>query len=646
MVDKSQQAFDLVHQKKYKKALQILKKLNSKAASTTYVTLELEGVCQLHEKKYQMAEIVLKRALAKATTSEQQCNALLNLRTAAYSQQNIENSINYLIKLLAIDGSYKQAEYRLQLAQLLFDQKKFQQVIEYAKPLHGLSDFAVPSIVVTILSYVQIEQFETVIPLYSKLKTDIHLLTAVQAKLMVESLLSLPDNHLIKTLLVDIESRFSHEDWYQNALKRTEQTKVNKKAPKTKNVEPTETVICDDSQTSELIEKLIQQLVDQGGYFSPHLKFVSQQGDLSIQSYTEPQVEAKQMQVPLTCMPLLSDYSLSIEKGVINCESKANPLNPKANEVMATMIALYNATDKINRWQTSYPLLVLKEHPELINFLLKGLSQNPKLSRYLAWFNEKKWDQLALSSFIGAREFKYKKERLNKANIVTENDSESGLLAIIDFLNHQHGGASYQIADDTNYMEINAAPDMESKELFVQYNLLEPLRTYLIYGYVDRQVPFIFSQECSLELSNGLKLHVKNLPGYAPKDVVGEDLHLRHFLPASIKRRSNEITASHLVIPKGSAKNTLAQVLAAVLKKCDAEGFYTNELNLNQAVKELEQQLINNNVAYWKELRGLFIKDIESSYDDELAIGELDTLITIYENTLSEYAKYRKLTLS
>ena len=648
MNDKTQQVIELVNSGKFKKALPKLKKLNSKVATTTYTTLELEGVCLLKEKKYAMAEIVHSKALHKAPNAEAKCNTLLNLRTASFFQKNYDDTIEYIKKLLDIDGSYKYAEQRLQLCQLFFDSERFSNVIEYVSPLYALEEYFVKVLPIVISSYTSMNEYEQINRLLIKLKPELCTITSAQAMAIVNALNASETVDLMANLLFQLESRFGFEQWF----KKSKLLLANKSEKPFENKEkaiitiPKERVVSDCSNAAQEIINLISLLEKSGAFFNPLLRFVNENGYLSIRSYDVKDCMNLQMRVPLNCMPLMTDFELAILDNQLRCKARERQLNPSAAPIMESLITLYNSTGKVKSWHDSYILFNLKDHPTLIDLLFKPLIRNRKLASYYELYENKDWQSLLLKSFFGAREFKYRNERLKSAGIITRNDSENGLLAIIDFLNHAHGQAVYEIPQRKAFMEINAKPEPECQEIFVQYSLLDPLRSYCIYGFVEQLSPFRFSLPGQFKLSNGIELTINLLPTYAPKEIVGEEIQLKDYFPASIQRKGKSISLSHLVIPAGSNLGALLDVIISVFKKCNVDGLFSDELSLNNMAREAEKVVIYFNQNYWQDVRRYYSERVLT--DSQIAIDikkELDKLIGLYESAISEYIKIHQLSV-
>lgn len=255
----------------------------------------------------------------------------------------------------------------------------------------------------------------------------------------------------------------------------------------------------EDEHVKVVIEELNNYLISKGAKFDKHLVFSERAGELSITSQaSQRQVH---MQVPLNCMPLLCDYRYSIDAdGHLQAKPQNKMLNPDAAPVMSIMNKLFKLTGKLKGWRESSPFVVYQQYPAILEKIFNFRPQGQKLAGLYAHFQKGDWDQLLIDSFLGSREFTYQQAHLTAAKIHSENSTEKGLLAIIDFLNHRVKNGEYFVNTQSSMMEIIGTADLNSKELFVQYGKFDGLLCYLLYGFVDQQSTFCFSGKCEVKL--------------------------------------------------------------------------------------------------------------------------------------------------
>jgi len=393
-----------------------------------------------------------------------------------------------------------------------------------------------------------------------------------------------------------------------------------------------------------VIDDLLAELLDMGAIIHPSIYIKESSGELSISCQKNIKNTGALLTVPLTCMPLLVDFEFTLKPHYkIASTMKKGALNPNAEQIMNLMVLLYNYTDKLKAWNDSYPLLTLKKHNELLNAIYSFRPQGKKLSAFKKLFDQNKYDELLLHSFIGSREFTYKQEALASANIHTVNQSEKGLLSIIDFLNHQMGDSEYKINRQTGCMEICANAENETGEIFVQYSFMDAVQTYLTYGFVDNNAHILYSGRLQFTLLSGLNFVVLSLSGGLKRTVALPSVykHLHNYLPAGIKRDGNNVVVSDLVIPKTINISYFSESLAVILTQCDQEGFYKDTDTLAREIEHIERQVLAVNIDFWQKFLVTFEKSQRKNNSFNKTTGS--DLRLLVENCCSHCQGYSKV---
>lgn len=393
------------------------------------------------------------------------------------------------------------------------------------------------------------------------------------------------------------------------------------------------------------IANILNQLKQQGATLNDKLLFNGENDVLSLQLDRECLSEETLLIIPLTCMPLLADYKLRLKSSFELDVKKSNRvLNPSAEKVMSLMVELYNKTDKLKVWNDCFPFITLKKQNQILKTLISFRLQGEKLSSYWRMLESREYDKLLVESFLGSREFTYKKDALASAGIHTANDSEKGLLAIIDFLNHKMGDSTYQINRDTGCMEIHASNVDESGEVFVQYGFMDALQTYLTYGFVDVSAPILFSGKIQFRLKSGLNFVILGMAGGLQRTVPlpSEQQHLNQYLPPGIKRQDEHIVVNELVIPSGEQLSYLSESLSIIIKQCDVDNIYKDESILESEIQHIEQQVLTLNIQFWQQFAGLVERAIKSdSQFNNTTAQDLQTLIDTSITHCKSYAAHK-----
>jgi hypothetical protein len=270
---------------------------------------------------------------------------------------------------------------------------------------------------------------------------------------------------------------------------------------------------------------------------------------------------------------------------------------------MDLMLAVYNETGKPGWWQTAYPLLALNEYPRVREHLVRSKMHMPKLQSHMQLLDAGEIDKLVVESFLGARVFNLNPKFLQELGYDASEQGQQVIMPLIDYFNHrfQAEGYSVQAKPAPASMRVFAVPD-ETGELFVRYNLYDPVDTFLFYGFVDTHSPWLAGVPQSLPLPDGRSLEILNTGGVMKQELPPALRDLRMYIPAIIKNDQETVQVSKLLIPGPHAPRALQRVLGFLLHNL------TPKLTSQERLKwicRLEDELLDFNKTWWQQLQSL-----------------------------------------
>lgn len=393
-----------------------------------------------------------------------------------------------------------------------------------------------------------------------------------------------------------------------------------------------------------LIQELLDELLQAGAVISDKLSFIVDDGNLSIHCDNNNVSRKNLLSIPLECMPLLADFDFSVtDKLQIISKPKQTVLNKQGLRFMQLMIDLYNETEKLKYWSGVFPIIALKDHPKLISALLNAKALNKKANNFKSLYNNQQWNELLLTSFFGSREFIYQADKLKKSGINTNNKSEKGLLNVIDFLNHKTGASGYSINAE-NALIINSSPEVATGEVFVEYNYLDPLMSYVFYGFVDRTSSWTFSVMLELFTLKGNSLLIMNNPAINKTKLTKDLESINKYIPGDIQTNGVNIAVSHMVIPNKENHAALRKVINYILLTTDKVARYMDASYLQQEILHIEKQLIEKNYGYWKALEGDTELALLKTSNNEIvraALTQLNNLTKINLQHIQNYIDHK-----
>jgi hypothetical protein len=303
-------------------------------------------------------------------------------------------------------------------------------------------------------------------------------------------------------------------------------------------------------------------------------------------------------------MPLRRDFDITLDAGGrFQATAVRDDLPANHAAIMDLMLAVYNETGKLGWWQTVCPLLALKRYPEVRTHLVRSKMHTPKLQSHMQLLDAGEIDKLVVESFLGARVFNLNPKFLQELGYDESEQGQPVIMPLIDYFNHrfQAEGYTVQAKPAPASMRVFGVPD-ESGEVFVRYNLYDPVDTFLFYGFVDTHSPWLASVPRTLTLPDGRGLEILNTGGVMKGELPPALRDLRIYMPMIIKNDQEGVQLSKLLIPGPQAPRALQRIL----------GFLVNHLcpKLSRQerlawIERLESELLDFNRTWWRELQTL-----------------------------------------
>lgn len=390
-----------------------------------------------------------------------------------------------------------------------------------------------------------------------------------------------------------------------------------------------------DHEVAKPVRELLRLLSHRGAWFSPDLVVYGHNGDLSIRSVRSHTDRRSYIRVPLACMPLIEDFAVAFREDSFVCSPVNEDVANAHRDVMSLMFDVYNETKKAVWWSSFCPFIALQPWADVRSYLVDAKRHVPKVLKLQNLILANDFSTLMVESFLGARLFNLDAMYLNGSDGTESGQRYPVLLPLIDYFNHslQAEGFTPHLLPSPPSMRVFGVPD-ETGEIFVRYNLYDPLDTLLFYGFVDVNAPWLASVPLALKLPDGRSLKVLNAGGTAKKNLSQPVHDLRMYLPMVQHPDAEEILISKLLVPGPAAPRALQRVLAYLLQSL---GPGLKRADLLQWVGRLEKELLERNLQWWEELDRL-----RRDVPEELPIGRsLKDLCSFSQKHLRSYCSDR-----
>jgi hypothetical protein len=383
---------------------------------------------------------------------------------------------------------------------------------------------------------------------------------------------------------------------------------------------------CENPALKQVLIDLHALIVDCGGYVSDDVSFVEEQGELRMISSLPNTNHDNLIVLPDSCLPRIEDFVITAYDNKLIAEPKASNVSETHIATMGLMINIYNITNKLSKHRATNPWLALKNSPAITQKLYEARADEPKVKQYYEMFKSNNFDELLLDSFIGSRMFDLRSNDEEKPSYC--------LLPLIDFANHCLESPTYQRSDDKNCTLSlkNSVPIAGSKECFVCYSILDALDSFLVFGFVDANAPFVRSLPLQFDLHEYSRIQVRSRATRLFTGKLPDYVHdLRLYLPYVIEVDDSVMQLSHLIIPGKNAPLALRRILTYLIRDWKPGLAPTV---VNNIVINAEKLIIDKNVEYYTSLSS----SIEVCNDVSTDITQsLKSLVDMQLNRLYQY---------
>ncbi|MBT1064905.1 hypothetical protein KJY73_15030 [Bowmanella sp. Y26] len=604
----------LIAKGKYKKALPLLKKFNQKSQQLSYESLEMEAGCLFFEGQYRLSRIKTQQALRLATLPEQKIACLGNMAKASEKAGDKKDALQCLCELVKQDPGGQYLEPRLVALQLAYQLQDWEIIQQIGPSLVKFTAFATPSLL--IMAQAAISQGESTLALK-------HLDTITRQIRMNEQHIIKPDEVIslfacykalsaytaMEELLEKLKPAFEQSDWFRQLVHglSSESTGVSSSsattAGKIGNGQPP-IIRGNNAGAIKALTSLSRTMLQLGARFHSALVFEVDGDDICVKLSQSEAIGGTGMDIPLKCLPVLSDYRFYLSSEYnLNFAVSKHPLNEAAKPILQDLVELYNACNKLASWRKSYPLFSLTGIRPVFDKLLQARCDAEYYQACYADSADAIDEQVLISSFFNSRILQLDSGLIQDLGGKPRHSTELVFIPMIELINHKMGAPGFLLDRSRLCIQTKYESGAEGDELFVQYNLDDPVVTLLRYGFFDASVSWIYTVPLVLNTTTGLTLVVHNQVKQAGSNVVPEHLRdIPEHYPAILVREGSDVYLSKLVIPGKSQINALPRVIAEVLKSVDVEHNFQNTDILNAEVEHLMSQLLDANQQYWQDL--------------------------------------------
>jgi hypothetical protein len=249
------------------------------------------------------------------------------------------------------------------------------------------------------------------------------------------------------------------------------------------------------------------------------------------------------------------------------------------------------------------PWLLFRESPALLNSLLKAKTIDEIYEKKLDFVND---EPTALSE----EEFICYDFMISRLIGLQKNDNilpMTVIMPLVDYFKHDYRGENYAFEKDENNNDAlfltfkNYQPFPEERTSYAAYGQFDSIDTFIGYGFVSYNQPFIYSIPMKIEIPGTDGLIIESRPGMHTNKVPERLKDIARFLPiVSQENDSEAIKLSCLVIPLKPTANAMRRILRAAIRTL--AGKYVSKEFVFEQVLEAEKLIIETNINFYDDL--------------------------------------------
>ncbi len=340
-------------------------------------------------------------------------------------------------------------------------------------------------------------------------------------------------------------------------------------------------VVVDSSEIREILLQIIAELIGKGAWLNPGFRVVYAASEFSLECAPSPLVNESLLKVPNSCLLPLHQFELAYEDGSIQLVKSWRRVTRTRQRLMELTLALYNASDKVERFARTSPEIILgSDHP-----MTKILASGDGLADSTASRRTTTADQAArkLEQFLGSRTYGTRFGRLR-----------SVLIPVLDLMNHHPMGSGFKERREDKFISVEVShPVQEKDECFVNYgNNKDTLDFFRYYHFVPMTLPYLLSIPVVLSPTSGSFIHINR--GY--REHQQAESHFIKKLPPRLHLNNNIVSCENIRISEQNTSDNMSVGIDFMVKMLGKSmGFPVTE----DLIRETKFNLLEANRNYY-----------------------------------------------
>ncbi len=380
------------------------------------------------------------------------------------------------------------------------------------------------------------------------------------------------------------------------------------------------------------LQKLESQVIAAGGYIDPNLIVECEKGNFRVTGACAAEAKKPILAIPEAALLPTDDMELFLAGDDLCVKDPGKKLSRERVEIAEAVLTLYNETGKIRQHKESCVWVQLASDLGLLEKIVAGRKDAPAIQEFIGLIKKGMKEKLVIKSFLKTRTL----------NFNTPDKNFLSIMPILDFVNHSIKAPGYIRRKQENGSEFVGVAESHiaenQLECFVRYGTYDSYDTWLIYGFVDEQVPFVRSVPLEIDLGKTGVITVRSIIGARhPEKLPAKLDDLRPFMPRILDAGKNALAVTHLIIPPEIRPHALRRVLAELISAL-SPGISEDERM--SRVRQAEATVIEKNVEFYRRMKA-FLENGRKEMAGKQWFGDAGALADLQLSKLEAYKPLR-----
>lgn len=354
----------------------------------------------------------------------------------------------------------------------------------------------------------------------------------------------------------------------------------------------------DNTATEKALTKLVKTMQENGAWFHDDITLASENNGLRVELNGSCNPTEVIMRVPTNQLVPVAPLNMHMQGDDFAIKPDEKGITKLQVELGEIQVEIFNLTGRPAFHRNECVWIRYRDNSELLEMLLKARTMVDSQKKRLKYTKRKEGceddgtflcDTFWQSRVLGHRDG-------------PDDSPRQKVMPFVDYLDHHHQGSPFitpQKKGQENTLRIqNQRPFMGNTTLFACYGMYDALDTFITYGFIDTETPFVRAVPMDIPLDDKTYLKINSLTAAKAKTALNKHLKdVQKYSPIVNRDNEGNLLVSHLQINVLHAPNAMRRILRALIHTAlnNAAPQYVVDLTY-----KVEKQIVDNTIDFYQ----------------------------------------------